>query len=153
MNTWWRHSLLTCSLFIYQYAFSCSYIYLCFRHWHGHNCLALPAESLQLKTKTVIFKNAPKKDFICMQELVLTILSMCRLVFCSALFRMGRNGWGGPGSWKEQRCCQQLHPTAVLLQEWHQRHRRHLGRGEEESVINLCMYVKEFCLRSKIKAM
>lgn len=52
-------------------------------------------------------------------------------VFCGALFGLGRDGWGGPGSWKEQRCSQQLYPTAVLLQKWHPRHCWHLGRGEK----------------------
>lgn len=56
-------------------------------------------------------------------------------VFCRALSWMGGDGRGRPGSREEQCRCEQLHQAAVLLQEWHQRHGWHLGRGERAGVV------------------
>lgn len=52
-------------------------------------------------------------------------------VFRSALPGLGRDVWGGHGSWQEQRCCQQLHQAAILSQTQPSWHGWYLGRGEE----------------------
>lgn len=54
-------------------------------------------------------------------------------VFCCALPGLGRDVWGGHGSWQEQCCCQQLHQAAILSQTQPSWHRRYLGRGEENN--------------------
>lgn len=128
--------------------------------------LSSPAESCQFKLPLKVTLNyyleqkpyssvCKKPRYVCNNVTIYVTVSSCCAsvcsVFCSALFGMGRDGWGGLGSWKEQCRCEQLHPTVVLLQEWHPGHRWHLGRGEEESVVirHMCVYV--FCFGCKIQ--
>lgn len=158
----WMTSLLSWSHFIYyQHALlsspaeSCQFVFQ--TRWGCHlksceNITLIPSLNLKQKPYSSVCK---KPRYVCNNVTVYVTVSSCCAsvcsVFCSALFGMGRDGWGGLGSWKEQCRCEQLHPTVVLLQEWHPGHRWHLGRGEEESVVirHMCVYV--FCFGCKIQ--